>query len=207
VFTVDIFCPTFTYAWMQWTASLTGGKYPIFFFLFFLLFFYSYFSHIYFFKIYLTPRKYIPLKQATHLAPVIIAGCREELQLKKLQHEVVIEVESLQNDKKTLNEINNNDEALSSKIAERLNSRGIALLRVDIEQDISEETQQMMAVIDLCFTLPEAKENLEQRFKSSRTRDTRETKKKNMKAEQAQITPAQVLKILLHLRAENVKNK
>jgi hypothetical protein len=41
---------------------------------------------------------------------VIITGCREELQLKKLQHEVALEVEALKDEKKT------DYQELSSKI-------------------------------------------------------------------------------------------
>ena len=70
-------------------------------------------------------QRHILLKHASHLAPVIIAGCREEIQLQKLQNEIAIELEAMKNEKKSSDAIPPDDAELSSKIAGRLNSRGI----------------------------------------------------------------------------------
>eukprot|EP00026_Physarum_polycephalum_P000525 Phypoly_transcript_00526.p1 GENE.Phypoly_transcript_00526~~Phypoly_transcript_00526.p1 ORF type:complete len:1493 (+),score=259.06 Phypoly_transcript_00526:63-4541(+) len=149
----------------------------------------------------LTGGKYIQLKQANHLAPVIIAGCREELQLKKLQNEVALELEILRNEKKIGEKIHEDMDELSNKIAERLNVRGIALLRIDVEVEITEHIQAVMAIIESSFSLPEAKKRLISVFGTSkRAISTPSKSKKSIQSVQAPITPAQVQKALENLR-------
>jgi hypothetical protein len=56
------------------------------------------------------------------LAPIIIGGCKEELQHKKLAAEVQIELETLKTEKKGVDNMSLDE--LSNTIAERLNARG-----------------------------------------------------------------------------------
>jgi hypothetical protein len=80
---------------------------------------------------------------------------------------------------------------------------GIALLQIDIEEEISEKTQQIMAAIDSCYSLSEAKKCLQANFKASEPEPRRNAKsksKKSMKAVAAPITPEQVQNALVNLR-------